>query len=127
MVKERVVLGIGYSKYNFMCVVSVMVKVKYVLFKNKNLFEMWWRCLKKGYISFFLRFLEVIVLNRYVFMIKERVGKFFFVFGKVLNENNLQLEYIWNMDEIGFILVYKLGKVVVEKGVKIVYVKCFIQ
>lgn len=35
MVKERVVLGIGYSKYNFMCVVSVMVKVKYVLFKNK--------------------------------------------------------------------------------------------
>lgn len=47
MVKERVVLGIGYSKYNFMCVVSVMVKVKYVLFKNKNLFEMWWRCLKK--------------------------------------------------------------------------------
>lgn len=89
MVKERVVLGIGYSKYNFMCVVSVMVKVKYVLFKNKNLFEMWWRCLKKRYISFFLRFLEVIVLNRYVFMINERVGKFFFVFGKVLNENNL--------------------------------------
>lgn len=47
MVKERVVLGIGYSKYNFMCVVSVMVKVINVLFKNKNLFEMWWRCLKK--------------------------------------------------------------------------------
>lgn len=44
----------------------------------------------------------------------------------MLNENNLYLKYIWNMDEIGFILVYKLGKVVVEKGVKIVYVKCFI-
>lgn len=79
MVKERVVLGIGYSKYNFMCVVSVMVKVKYVLFKNKNLFEMWWRCLKKRYISFFLRFLEVIVLNRYVFMIKERVNVFLYL------------------------------------------------
>lgn len=53
MVKERVVLGIGYSKYNFMCVVSVMVKVINVLFKNKNLFEMWWRCLKKKIYQFF--------------------------------------------------------------------------
>lgn len=31
--------------------------------------------------------------------------------------------FIWNMDEMGIIMFYKLGKIIVKRGVKIIYGK----
>lgn len=57
-------------------------------------------------------------------MTKERIEKFFLALGRVVEENNLQPDHIWNMDETGMTLAHKPGKIVAEKGAKTVHAKC---
>ena len=122
--KERASLGIGYSKYNFMQAASAIAKSKSLPFKKENPSEMWWRRLKKRHSSFSLRSPEATASNRHSAMTKERIEKFFLALGRVVEDNNLQPDHIWIMDETGMTLAHKPGKIVAEKGAKTVHAKC---
>jgi len=47
-----------------------------------------------------------------------RVAKYFRVLRKVVEENKLSLDSVWNLDETGVQLEHKPGKVVAHKGTK---------
>lgn len=121
--KSRSELGIGFSKHNFIRAAGELAKKRQINFKSSNPSDMWWRGLKTRHNNFSLRTPEATASNRHTAMTRERLEQYFTALGKVLTDNKLQAKHVWNMDESGFTLSHKPGRVVAEKGSRTVHAK----